>query len=284
MERHAMDGRERRGVVRVGEVTEMQRREIPMGCPQIELPAPPVSFPLPSVPATFPVWPPPSANPEHAAMTESAEVTHRMVATLLDRSNGPTAPMLLKDAFSTLFAKLDRPSDNANTDLIAELLDFKGRVTERLESQRGDALSAAQAAHAAVFSQCRLAKDTCDGLAIKINEQASIAQAIAFEPLAAAQSALANAEGAKPRREDFPTVSELATWWQNVQDARGKLAGVQGRHTAAMGEVVRLQKELRAAEAEFQRLSGEEQRLSAVAENRATRMLGVETPAPLAEL
>jgi hypothetical protein len=208
-----------------------------------------------------------------------------MVATLLDRSNGPTAPMLLKDAFSTLFAKLDRPSDNANTDLIAELLDFKGRVTERLESQRGDALATAKAAHAAVFSQCRAAKDIRDSLAIKVNEAAAIAQAVQFGRLSAAKSAVENAEGSRPARETFPTEAELKSWWDRVQGERATLAAAQKEYNTQMGVAARLQKELAAAQVEFDRLTAKEAELSARAENRASHnQFGIETPAPLQEL
>jgi len=259
----------------------------PIGQPHLEVQAP-VTFPLPSVASSFakpPVWPPPSVDEAHAAMTESAEVTHRMVATLLDRSNGPTAPMLLKDAFSTLFAKLDRPSDNANTDLIAELLDFKGRVTERLESQRGDALATAKAAHAASFAACRVALEERNRLVRELNAATSYAQAIAFEPLSQAKSALAAAEGAKPRREDFPSEQELADWWSHVLEERNKLAAVEARYSTQLGVAARLQKELAAAQVEFDRLTAKEAERSARAENRASHnQFGIETPAPLQEL
>jgi hypothetical protein len=258
----------------------------PIGQPHLEVQAP-VTFPLPSVASSFakpPVWPPPSVDEAHAAMTESAEVTHRMVATLLDRSNGPKAPMLLKDAFSTLFAKLDRPSDNANLDLIAELVDLRGRIVARLEEQRDDTLSVAKAAHQTIFSQCRLAKDTRDKLVNELNAATSYAQAIAFEPLSQAKSALATAEGAKPRREDFPSEQELEDWWSHVLEERNKLAAVEARYSTQLGVAERLQKELAAAQVEFDRLTAKEAELSARAENRPTRLLGVEVAVPLSEI
>ena len=234
-----MDGRERRGVVRVGEVTEMQRREIPMGCPQIELPAPPVSFPLPSVPATFPVWPPPSLAAEHAAMAESAANTHKIVSALLDRQ-GPQAEVNLATAFAIIFKKIDRPSDKANLDLVAEVLDLRTRITERLESQRGDALATAKAAHAASFAACRVALEERNRLVRELNGATSYAQSIAFEPLANAKSAVASIEAARPPREDYPSEEELATWWSNVQDERAKLDAVNARYLTQMSVVARL--------------------------------------------
>jgi hypothetical protein len=258
----------------------------PIGAPRLE--APKVEFPLPSIPSQFikepPTWPPPSANPEHAAMTESAAISHRAVSALLDRGQGPAAPMLLKDAFSTLFAKLDRPSDNANTDLIAELLDFKGRVTERLESQRGDALATAKAAHAASFAACRVALEERNRLVRELNGATSYAQSIAFEPLAAAKTAVASIEAARPPREDYPSEEELATWWSNVQDERAKLDAVNARYLTQMSVVERLQKELAAAQVEFDRLTAKEAELSARAENRPGCLLGVEVAVPLSEI
>ena len=255
----------------------------PIGAPQVD--TPPVTFPLPSVASSFakpPVWPPSSdeGNPYRAG----AEQSHKIVDVLLDRSNGPKAPMLLKDAFSTLFAKLDRPSDNANLDLIAELVDLRGRIVARLEEQRDDTLSVAKAAHQTIFSQCRLAKDTRDKLVNELNAATSYAQAIAFEPLSQAKSALAAAEGAKPRREDFPSEQELADWWSHVLEERNKLAAVEARYSTQLGVAERLQKELAAAQVEFDRLTAKEAELSARAENRPVRLLGVEVAAPLSEI
>jgi hypothetical protein len=283
MERHAMDGRERRGVVRVGEVTEMQRREIPMGCPQIELPAPPVSFPLPSVPATFPVWPPPPLAAEHAAMAESAAISHKIVSALLDRQ-GPQAEVNLATAFAIIFKKIDRPSDKANMDLVAEVLDLRTRVTERLESQRGDALATAQAAHAAVFSQCRVAKDTRDKLLIELNSTTAIAQGVQGR-LMLAKAAAADLEASRPPRENYPSEAELKGWWDRLTAERAKASDVQREFNLAQGEVNRIGKELQAAEAEFRKLTGEEQRLAEKAENRSHyNELGIAMPAPLQEL
>jgi hypothetical protein len=256
----------------------------PIGQPHLEVQAP-VTFPLPSVASSFakpPVWPPPSVDEAHAAMTESAEVTHRMVATLLDRSNGPTAPVTLQALFAGLFEKLGGLRENM--DLISELADYRERVVARLTGQRADHLSKAREEHAAAFGRCRTAKDIRDALAMKVNEAASYAQAIAFEPLAAAKTAVANMEGARPARESFPTPEELSAWWQNVEQERSKLAAVQARYNLQTAMVAGLQRELAAAEAEFQRLSKQEEDLTAKAENRPGRMLGVETLAPLQEI
>ena len=273
------------GFHRGGALMTPQRHSVPFGCPQIELPAPPIVFPLPAVPSAFakpPSWPPSTdeGNPYRGA----AEQTSKIVDVLLDRK-GSGAPMLLRDAFSTLFSKLDRPSDNANLDLIAEVLDLRTRITERLESQRSESLSTAKAEHAAMFARCRVALNERNRLVIELNGATSYAQAIQFEPLAAAQSALANAEGSKPRREDFPTPEELSTWWGSVTDARAKLDAVNARYLTQMNVVTDLTKQLQTAEAEFQRLSRKEQDLAARAENRPHHNeLGVEQPAPLQEL
>jgi hypothetical protein len=259
----------------------------PIGLPQVEV-AP--VFPLAAVPSTggqfskAPTWPPPALDDSHEAMRQSSEISHRAVSTLLDRGRDPAAPMLLKDAFSTLFSKLDRPSDNANLDLVAELVDLRQRIVARLEGQRNESLSAAQAAHATIFAACRQAKDARDKLATELNAATSYAQAIAFEPLAAAKTAVANMEGARPARESFPTPEELSAWWQNVEQERSKLAAVQARYNAQLGVVARLQRELAAAQVEFDKLTAKEQELAAKAENRPGRMLGVEVAAPLSEI
>jgi hypothetical protein len=253
----------------------------PIGAPKIEVEAPPIAFPLPAVPATFaPTWPP--SVDETNPLRASAEQTSKIVDVMLDRKAG--APMLLRDAFRVLFEKLDRPSDNANTDLIAELLDFKGRVTARLEGQRADHLAAAKAAHAAVFSQCRQAKDVRDRLQVQVNEAQGVAQGIQLGRLALGKASVADTEGSRPSRETYPTPEELAGWWERVTAERVKLAAAQREYETQMGVVARLQRELAAAEAEFQRLSQQEQDLAAKAENRPSRMLGVEVPAPLQEL
>ena len=256
----------------------------PIGQPHLEVQAP-VTFPLPSVASSFakpPVWPPPSVDEAHAAMTESAEVTHRMVATLLDRSNGPTAPVTLQALFAGLFEKLGGLRENM--DLISELADYRERVVARLTGQRADHLSKAREEHAAAFGRCRTAKDIRDALAIRVNEAASLAQAVQFGRLSAAESAVENAVGSRPARETFPTETELKSWWDRVQGERATLAAAQKEYEVQTGEVVRLQKELAAAEGEFQRLTQQEQALSAKAENRPSRMLGVETLAPLSEI
>jgi hypothetical protein len=258
----------------------------PIGLPQVEV-AP--VFPLAAVPSTggqfskAPTWPPPALDDSHEAMRRSSEVSHAAVSTLLDRGQGPQAPLTLKALFAGIFQKLDA-GDNRNIDLVSEVLDLRQRMTERLEGQRNESLSTAKAAHAAVFSQCRAAKDIRDKLATELNAATSYAQAIAFEPLAAAKTAVANMEGARPARESFPTPEELSAWWQNVEQEQSKLAAVEARYSTQLGVAERLQKELAAAQVEFDRLTAKEAELSARAENKPGRLLGVETPAPLQEI
>jgi hypothetical protein len=117
-----------------------------------------------------------------------------------------------------------------------------------------------------------------------LNAATSYAQAIAFEPLAAAKTAVANMEGARPARESFPTPEELSAWWQNVEQERSKLAAVQARYNAQLGVAARLQRELAAAQVELDKLTAKEQDLAARAENRPGCLLGVEVAAPLSEI
>jgi exonuclease VII small subunit len=216
-------------------------------------------------------------------MRRSSEVSHAAVSTLLDRGQGPAAPILLRDAFKAIFEKLGGLAENM--DLISELADYRERVVARLTGQRADHLATARDAHAASFAACRVALNERNRLVIELNGATSYAQAIQFEPLAAAQSALANVEGAKPPRELFPTPEELQSWWQNVERERAKLAAVQGRYNTQMAVAARLQRELTAAQAELDKLQGQEQALSARAENRASHnQFGIETPPPLQEL